>query len=125
VGGQKSICTASSDFCPPTAGHQETVGGGRPKSLRTSCAAPAYFWAADRNYRVPGHPLRARLHRAAFSHRVWSACSAHPNSAWVSQQTRNLAWELEKMLGPLRLGLKVRHQFPPAYTDRPQVFGST
>ena len=28
---------------------------------------------------------------------VGSACSAHPNSAWVSQQARNLAWGLEEM----------------------------
>ena len=32
-----------------------------------------------------------------------ASCTAHPNSAWVTQQARNLTWELGRLEGPVQL----------------------
>lgn len=35
-------------------------------------------------------------------------CTAHPNSAWVTQQARNLSWELNQPKAPIRLAIHDR-----------------
>jgi putative transposase len=35
-------------------------------------------------------------------------CTAHPNSAWVTQQARNLSWELNRLQAPLQLAIHDR-----------------
>jgi putative transposase len=35
-------------------------------------------------------------------------CTAHPNSAWVTQQARNLSWELNELKAPLQLAIHDR-----------------
>lgn len=35
-------------------------------------------------------------------------CTAHPNSAWVTQQARNLSWELDQLPAPIKLAIHDR-----------------
>ena len=35
-------------------------------------------------------------------------CTAHPNSAWVTQQARNLTWELSELGAPIQLAIHDR-----------------
>jgi transposase InsO family protein len=64
-----------------------------------------------------------RLYVLMFVHvgtrRVLSAaCTAEPNSAWVTQQTRNLSWQLEEEGTKLSLVIYDRDRKFPATFDR-------
>ncbi len=39
---------------------------------------------------------------------LYANCTAHPNSAWVTQQARNLSWELNHCKAPIRLAIHDR-----------------
>ena len=34
---------------------------------------------------------------------LYADCTSHPNSAWVTQQARNLSWELSQLEAPIQL----------------------
>jgi len=45
-----------------------------------------------------------------------AGCTAHPTAAWVTQQTRQLAWEMQDMGAPPRFLIHDRDaKFPPAF----------
>lgn len=35
-------------------------------------------------------------------------CTGHPNSAWVTQQARNLSWEMDQLQAPIQLAIHDR-----------------
>ena len=39
---------------------------------------------------------------------LYANCTAHPNGAWVTQQARNLSWELNQLEAPLQLAIHDR-----------------
>ncbi len=39
---------------------------------------------------------------------LYANCTAHPNAAWVTQQARNLSWELNQLDTPIRLAIHDR-----------------
>ena len=39
---------------------------------------------------------------------LYANCTAHPNSAWVTQQARNLTWELGQLEAPIQLAIHDR-----------------
>jgi len=39
---------------------------------------------------------------------LYANCTAHPNAAWVTQQARNLTWELNQLEAPIRLAIHDR-----------------
>ena len=39
---------------------------------------------------------------------LYANCTAHPNAAWVTQQARNLTWELSQLEAPIRLAIHDR-----------------
>lgn len=39
---------------------------------------------------------------------LYANCTAHPNSSWVTQQSRNLSWELSQFEVPIRLAIHDR-----------------
>jgi len=39
---------------------------------------------------------------------LYANCTTHPNAAWVSQQARNLTWELNQLEAPIRLAIHDR-----------------
>jgi hypothetical protein len=39
---------------------------------------------------------------------LYANCTAHPNAAWVTQQTRNLTWELNQLEAPIRVAIHDR-----------------
>jgi hypothetical protein len=39
---------------------------------------------------------------------LYANCTAHPNSTWVTQQARNLSWELSQLEAPIELAIHDR-----------------
>jgi len=39
---------------------------------------------------------------------LYANCTAHPNAAWVTQQARNLTWELNQLEAPIRVAIHDR-----------------
>jgi hypothetical protein len=39
---------------------------------------------------------------------LYTNCTAHPNSGWVTQQVRNLSWELPRLETPIQLAIHDR-----------------
>lgn len=49
---------------------------------------------------------------------LYANCTAHPNSAWVTQQARNLTWELGQLEAPIQLAIHDRDaKFVDAFDD--------
>ena len=39
---------------------------------------------------------------------LYFKCTAHPNQVWVTQQARNLTWELNQLESPIKLAIHDR-----------------
>ena len=39
---------------------------------------------------------------------LYANCTAHPNAAWVTQQARNLSWEMNQLEAPIKLAIHDR-----------------
>ena len=53
---------------------------------------------------------------------LYANCSFHPNSAWVTQQARNLTWELSRLEVPVQLAIHDRDAKFVAAVSLPHTF---